>query len=270
MKKVLILSGFGINSENETKYAFQKAHSDPQIVHINEVIKNHNILDSYDIIVSPGGFSFGDHLGAGFALASLIKVTILDKIKQIVSEGKIILGICNGCQILVKLGFFNYNEKKITITENKNKVGYRCIWKDCESTGTRHFDKINKIKLPVAHGEGCFIDLDKERNKNPKEKKEMLEANNMVNENCRIILKYSEGHNHNGSDYNIAGICNKEGNVIAIMPHPERAICFNENNKNFSNSQKSTRIVEENKLEFPITSIYTRFFYNLVSKSDFC
>ena len=101
------------------------------------------------------------------------------------------------------------------------------------------------------------------------EKKKMLE-DNMVNENCKIILKYSEGQNHNGSDYNIAGICNGQGNVIAMMPHPERAICFDENSKNFNNTQRGTSIIEENKLESPITSIYTRFFYNLVSKSDFC
>lgn len=269
MKKVLVLSGFGINCENETKYAFQKAGANPEIKHINEIIKNQNILDDFDIVVFPGGFSFGDHLGAGFALASLIRVTILDKIKQIVAEGKIILGICNGCQVLVKLGFFNHNEKKITITHNKNNIGYRCLWRDCEPTGTKHFSQITKIKLPVAHGEGCFIDLDKERNKNHDEKRSMIERN-MINENCEIILKYSEGQNHNGSDYNIAGVCNAQRNVIALMPHPERAICFDENSKNFNNIQKGTSISEKNKIESSITSIYTRFFYNLVSNSDFC
>ena len=268
MKKVLILSGFGINCENEVKYAFEKAGGDAEILHSNEVMKDKDILDKYDIVVIPGGFSFGDNLGAGFALASLMRVTILDKMKEMIEQGKIFVGICNGCQVLIKLGLFNDGDRNITITHNKGNIGYKCIWRDCESTNSWHFDGIaGSIKLPVAHGEGRFIDLDKEKNKNLDEKKIMI-ANNEINKNCKIILKYSKNQNHNGSDYDVAAISNGRGNVIAMMPHPERAICIDENSKNSNNVQNTSSISEKNKLESLTNSIYIRFFYNLLSKNS--
>lgn len=260
MSTVLILIGFGINCEYETKYAFEKAGAQKvDLIHISEVIKDSNILDHYKIIVIPGGFSFGDNLGAGLALASIIRLTIIDKIKALIDNDVIFLGICNGCQVLVKLGLFDYESEKITITYNKNNIGYRCIWRDCEAINTWHFEGIKDIRVPVAHGEGCFIDLTKHTN--DQNKKTLLQTN-FVNKNCKIILKYKEGQNHNGSDYDIAGVSNASGNVIALMPHLERAIAFEEN-KYLSNLQ-----YDNNDIESSGISIYTRFFSNFVSKTN--
>lgn len=262
MKKVLIISGFGINCENETKNAFDSVGAISEITHINSIFDNPDLLDTFDIIVFPGGFSYADNLGSGFALASLIKLSLKDKLNECIEKNKIILGICNGCQILVKLGLFNSKDEKITIINNKDNIGYKCMWRECEAQNTWHFEDIRQVKLPVAHGEGCFIDLNK--NNKTTECLNRLNNNGFVNENCKIILKYANGQNHNGSDYDIAGITNKKGNVIAIMPHPERAICFDENEKNTQKEKKSFSKNNENTIP-----VYQKFFHNLLKFSTF-
>jgi phosphoribosylformylglycinamidine synthase len=261
MKKVLIISGFGINCENETNNAFDSVGAISEIIHINLIFNNPNLLDSFDIIVFPGGFSYADNLGSAFALASLIKLSLKGKLNECIEKNKIILGICNGCQILVKLGLFNHEDEKITITNNKNNIGYRCIWRECEAQNTWHFEDIRQIKIPVAHGEGCFIDLNKNNKIDGLSKPN---DNGFVNKNCKVILKYAKGQNHNGSDYDIAGITNKKGNVIAIMPHPERAICFDENEKNIKREKSSFSNNHENTI-----SVYKKFFFNLLKFSAF-
>jgi phosphoribosylformylglycinamidine (FGAM) synthase-like amidotransferase family enzyme len=262
MKKVLIISGFGINCENETKNAFDSIKAESKIIHINLILDKPSILDDFDIIVFPGGFSYGDNLGSGFALASLIKLSIKEKLNELIEKNKIILGICNGCQILVKLGLFNIKDEKITIINNKNNIGYKCMWRECDTQNTWHFEDIRSIKIPVAHGEGCFIDLNKNNKTN--ESLNRLNNNGLVNENCKIILKYSNNQNHNGSDYAIAGVSNKKGNVIAIMPHPERAICFDENKKNKLKKQNNYSNYINDEI-----SLYQKFFYNLLKFSSF-
>lgn len=260
-KRVLVITGYGINCENETKNAFDIAGATSDILHINSVFENPDLLDDYDIIAFPGGFSYGDDLGSGFALASLMRLSFKSKLEEIVESNKIIIGICNGCQSLVKLGFFNHKDERITITNNKNNIGYRCIWRDCEAQNTWHFEDIRQIRLPVAHGEGCFIDLNK-GNKTADDINR-LNSNGFVNENCKIILKYKVGENHNGSDYDIAGISNRKGNVIAIMPHPERAICFDEN-------YKSRLFAMNSAINYQAaTSLYKKFFQNLVRDINF-
>ena len=260
MKNVLVLSGFGINCENETKNAFDIVGASAEIIHINAILQNPDLLDKYDIIVFPGGFSYADNLGSGFGLASIIELSIKNKLLELIDKNKIILGICNGCQVLIKLGFFNHENDKITIINNKNSIGYRCMWRDCEPQNTWHFQDIQKIKLPVAHGEGCFVDLSK--NNKTQDELDDLKQNSLINKNCKIILKYQENQNHNGSDYNVAGISNRKENVIAIIPHPERAICFDENKKNAT-------IMKNSMLNFDDISIYKRFFHNLVRDVKF-
>ena len=270
MNKVLVLSGFGFNCEQETKYAFEKAKArQVEITHFSTIINNPDLLNECGIIVFPGGFSFGDNLGAGFALASLIRLKFLDKIKNLIEKGVIFLGICNGCQVLVKLGLFDYEDKKISITHNENGVGYKCMWRDCETTNSWHFNDLSgSLRLPVAHGEGRFVDLSK--NSNDPEKKSLLQ-DNMVNRNCKIILKYAKDQNHNGSDYDIAGISNGKENVVALMPHLERVICYDESyfnvNKNLSIAQNSSGILENNNVESSYVSIYTKFFSNFVVRA---
>ena len=259
MKKVLIISGFGINCENETKNAFDSVGAISEIVHVNLIFDNPNLLDYADIIVFPGGFSYADNLGSGFALASLIKLSFKDKLDELIENNKIVLGICNGCQILIKLGLFNSKDENITITANKNNIGYKCIWRECEAQNTWHFEDIRGIRIPVAHGEGCLIDL----NKNNKTI-DLNQSNDsgFINENCKVILKYAKGQNHNGSDYDIAGVSNNKGNAIAIMPHLERAICLDENEKNIKKAKNSLSLDQSWK-----PSLYKKFFSNLLKFS---
>ena len=247
-KKVLLVCGYGINSEHETAYAADLASaSKVSILHINEIIISPSLLDEYDVIIFPGGFSYGDNLGAGFAFASIVKITLADKIHSMIDAGKMFIGICNGCQILVKLGLFNYHDKKtglkskISITHNHNDIGYQCKWVDCnvlEDVGNQ------SISLPVAHGEGRFLDLDENLDEN---RKKALLSKNYINENCRIFLKYTS--DHNGSCYNTAGITNSKANVIALMPHAERAIIY----QNYMNKDNAE-----------IENIYISFFKQLL------
>src|SRR3989338_772510 len=102
--KILVLSGYGVNCERETKFAFDLAGGDAEIVHINDLIIGERNLEDYQIMVFPGGFSFGDDTGSGNAMANKIKINLFDSLMKFVNSDKLIIGICNGFQILVNLG----------------------------------------------------------------------------------------------------------------------------------------------------------------------
>ncbi len=160
-------------------------------------------LDPYDCIVIPGGFSYGDYLRAG-AIARFSK--IMNEVKIQSQKGKFIIGICNGFQILVESGLLpgalitnestSFISKNIELNVINNKTQF-----------TNKFENNQKIKMPIAHKQGNYY-----ANKDLLEK---LEQNN------QIIFKYS--NNPNGSKCDIAGIVNKEKNILGMMPHPERA-----------------------------------------------
>lgn len=228
--KVCILRTAGTNCDKETAFAFNKAGGESELVHINQLVKKEKILDNYHILAFPGGFSYGDDLGAGKILANELKFKLIDSLKKFISEGKLIIGICNGFQILVKSGLLPGNtdfkqQASLIINDSgkfedrwihlKSSIVHRpsfigCIWAK---------DLPDVIYLPVAHGEGKFI----------VENEAVLEK---LKNNGQIVFQYCgqngelSGYpdNPNGSINSIAGICDETGRVLGLMPHPERHI----------------------------------------------
>lgn len=241
--KALILSGYGINCEDETQNAFKNVGIKSDIVHVNDLIENPKTFMKYQIFIIPGGFSYGDHTGSGNAMAHKIKNNLFDYIVNFIEKDKLVLGICNGCQILVNLGIvpgLNGYKREVALVENDSAT-YQCRWINLKVTNQSGpwLKKINKLFLPVAHGEGKFI---AETNIIKKLYKKKLITCRYVN-NSGLFAKKKFPYNPNGSVEDIAAITNIKGNVLAMMPHPERALYFsqlpdwiNNNEKKFKKS----------------------------------
>ena len=223
---VLILSGYGINCEDETLHAFTKLGFKGKIVHINDLIKSSKQLQNYQVFAIPGGFSFGDDTGSGNAMAKKIKNNLFDYIQNFLEKDKLVLGICNGCQILVNLGVVPGLTKKdpqVALIENNSDI-YQCRWVNLKinKNHTPWLKNIDYLHLPIAHQEGKFIipkDVINEiKNKN-------LISMQYANDNGKLAnIKFPS--NPNGSVLDIAGLISKDGKVLAMMPHPERAFYF--------------------------------------------
>ncbi len=159
--RVLVLSGYGINCEDETLHAFEVVGFNGKIVHINDLIQDPKQLNNYQVFTIPGGFSYGDDTGSGNAMAKKIMINLYDQLLEFSSKDKLIMGICNGCQILINLGLVpNINKKDPEVALIENKSGnYECRWVDVK-VGTNKspwLKNITTLSLPVAHQEGQFM-----------------------------------------------------------------------------------------------------------------
>ncbi len=221
--KVLVLRAAGTNCDIETAFAFEKAGAEPERVYIDEIIRM-DIL-KYQVIALPGGFTYGDDISAGKILANEIKYKLQDKLLKFIEKDRLIIGICNGFQVLVKAGILpginGYFKKQCVslITNDSERFEDRWVFLkvDAEhSVFTRGIKSL--ITLPVAHAEGKFVTengvLDKIKN--------------------YIVFQYvnDKGEpagypfNPNGSMMNIAGIADPTGRILGLMPHPERFISY--------------------------------------------
>lgn len=197
----------------ETKYAFELVGSKAELVHINQLVNHTIYLQDYDILVIPGGFTYGDDISAGKILANEIKFRLGEQIDRFVESQKLVLGICNGFQILVKLGLLplgKIGEQVVTLTNNTSGV-FQCEWvrlkvEDSPCVFTQGMDELD---LPIAHAEGRFVAQEEVIKK--------LFAKNQV------VMRYKD-YNPNGSISDIAGICDPTGRIFGLMPHPERFI----------------------------------------------
>jgi phosphoribosylformylglycinamidine synthase len=225
--KVIVLRTAGTNCDYETMYAFQMVGADVDLVHINQLIRGETELSPYQILAIPGGFSYGDDISAGKILANELKYKLREPVEQFVADGKLIIGICNGFQVMVKAGLlpgFNGDPEKTVqeatiYTNDSGKFECRWVYLKHIDNGKCVFTRNIKqtIYLPVAHGEGKFTTANQET-------LDALEAGDQV------VFKYvdPEGDeagyplNPNGSDRNIAGICDSTGRIFGLMPHPER------------------------------------------------
>ena len=221
--KVLILRTAGTNCDYETRYAFEKAGAKVDAVHINILLANKKLLEDYQILTLPGGFTYGDDVSAGKILANQIKYNLEEDIKTFIHQKKLILGICNGFQALTKAGLLpaiHKQHQEATLTFNdSNKFEDRWVYlKICSNKSIFVKDgEISKIYLPVAHGEGKFVTQDES-------------ILNKITMNHQIVFKYvnEQGEetgypwNPNGAVRNIAGICDPTGQILGMMPHPER------------------------------------------------
>lgn len=249
--RVCILSGYGINCETETKFAFERFGAEGEIVHINDLIDNTKSLDDFQILAFPGGFSYGDHTGAGKAFANRILNNLGEKILNFVKRDTLTIGICNGFQVLVALGLVpalddKYGERQAALIKNKS-TKYQCEWvrvKNC-SKKCIFTQGIDEMDIPIAHGEGNFI-IDENLLK-------------QLEKNDQIAFKYS-GKNPNGAMADIAGICDPSGRVMGLMPHPERNLFFT-NHPQWTKEKE--RLRREGK-EIPVNAAGDKIFENAV------
>lgn len=225
--KVLVLSGYGINCEEESAHAFQRAGAKTEIRHVNDIISERMSLSEYQILMFPGGFSFGDDTGSGNAFANKVRGHLWDDVRNFVGKDKLVLGVCNGFQILVNLGLVpalnnKYGERQAALLHN-DSARYIDTWVDVTFRGgSSSWTKgLQTIPLPIAHGEGKFYaspNVLKKINE-----KGMVAARYIVGE---LVGRTGELWNPNGSLEGIAGITDESGRVLGMMPHPERAIDF--------------------------------------------
>ena len=230
--KACVLRVGGTNCDAETRRAFEDLGVQAKIVHVNELIKNRKLLE-YHLLVFPGGFSYGDYVRAGAIWAKWILAKMERDLKAFVDENRPILGICNGFQVLVEAGLLPGFEgmsqyPEATLATNL-PPGYNCRWVYVrhENTGKCMFTwKIPEgkvMRIPVAHSEGRFM-FAKEKEKQLLER--LYENDQLVFRYCDKNGEYAEGNfpaNPNGSFRDIAGVCNREGTIFGLMPHPERA-----------------------------------------------
>ncbi|PID70656.1 phosphoribosylformylglycinamidine synthase I [bacterium DOLZORAL124_38_8] len=211
--KVLVMGGCGINCETETMFAFDRAGAESQYVHVNDLVNGDVNLDEFQIWAFPGGFSFGDHTGSGKALANKLKNNLAEKIQAFVQRDTLAIGICNGFQVMTQLGLVpalggKYGEPQAGLMRNES-TQYQCEWVDIKTVSKKCVwsQGIEKMPIPIAHGEGNFYIND--------EGLAELKAND------QIVFSY-DGYNPNGSVADIAGICDPSGRILGMMPHPER------------------------------------------------
>jgi len=218
--KVLVLVGYGINCDYETEFAFKLCGTETKRVHINDLINRNDNLENYHILVLPGGFSYADDIVAGKVLSNKMRTNLSEQVEDFVKEGKLVIGICNGFQAMVKyplLPVFN-TEQLVTLTFNDSgRFEDRWVYLKINPKSNCVFTKgIESMYLPVRHAEGKFITKDN------------FVLRNLQNNN-QIVLWYTNPQeqiagypwNPNGSINNIAGICDKSGRIFGIMPHPE-------------------------------------------------
>lgn len=218
-KKVLILHANGTNRDRDAALACELAGGQPEIVHINQLVNNERHLRDYHMLVVPGGFSYGDDLGAGVLWAADLRHLLGERLERFVAEGRPVLGICNGFQVLVKAGLLSdpslsLSKRPFTLTYN-DSARFECRWAYLEpnpqSDNLFTHGLTEPIYCPVAHGEGRFAVTDEATGT-------YLQKNNL------ITLTYHDPaypFNPNGSHLDIAGIGNPAGNVMGLMPHPE-------------------------------------------------
>lgn len=226
--KVLILRTAGTNCDMETAFAFEKAGGKAERVHINELKAKPHLLSNYHLLVLPGGFTYGDDIASGKILANELLVYLGGELNKFLSEGKLILGICNGFQSLVKAGLLPCLSRKFgpieaTLTIN-DSAKYEDRWvylKSFPKTSVWTKGLPELIYLPVAHGEGKFIPRDNDILTDLKKKN--LIAFQYANEKAESA---GYPYNPNGSIEDIAGLTDLTGRILGLMPHPERHIVF--------------------------------------------
>ena len=227
--RVLVLRAAGINCDVETAFAFERAGAEPLIAHVNRLVEKSVRLADFQILAGPGGFSYGDDVGAGRIFALELERRLGGELGEFVARGGLVIGICNGFQVLVKTGILPGRPEwpagaAVTLAQNDSQkyedrwvtlqvLDTPCVWVRPDGRAPR------LIELPVAHGEGKFLPRSDQ----------VLEA---LRANRQVVLRYvrPDGgeaeypENPNGAVRAVAGICDPSGRVLGLMPHPERYI----------------------------------------------
>ena len=243
--KVIVFSGYGLNCEEETKFAFEEAGGRADIVHINDVIADPRMILKYQILAMPGGFSYGDDTGSGKAYGNRLNNHLGPILAEFLKRDTLVIGICNGFQILTAAGILpgalTYNES----------ARYMDRWVDLEVVGNSPWTKgLKTLSVPIAHGEGKYV--------LPEDGK------------YDVLMKYTNGPiceyqtlamNPNGSAEDIAAIISPDGRILGMMPHPERGMFFHQ--RPDWQVQKETLISQGKKL--PVYGDGFALFKNAIS-----
>jgi phosphoribosylformylglycinamidine synthase len=221
--RVFILRAPGANCDVETQFAFEQAGAAAERIHIQRLREQPDLLQQFQVLVVPGGFTYGDDVAAGKILANQLSTSLGDALRKFRDQEKLILGICNGFQILLKAGFLvPPDEEGPVATLAHNAQGkFEDRWVHLQATPGKcvFLEGYERLHLPVAHGEGNFICRHEWMLKG------LMQAG-------QVVLRYvdSEGKpgpypiNPNGSPGDVAGVCDATGRVLGLMPHPERHI----------------------------------------------
>ena len=231
MKQVnaIVLRAAGVNCDVETEYALKLAGADAERIHINRIIEDKSILHKYQILVFPGGFSYGDDVAAGKILANQVVHHLSELLSKFIEDGKLILGICNGFQILVKTGILPgfkgaestaIEDQLVSITDNDSgKFEDRWVYLEPGTDKCVFIEPGRRIYLPIAHAEGKVVTKDSDT-------LEKLKSEGHIG--FRYVDKEGkEGQfpvNPNGSIDSVAGLTDHTGRVFGLMPHPERFV----------------------------------------------
>ncbi len=222
--QALVLRAAGINCDRETAYALELAGAKADRVHVNRLIENKALLDQYHIVVFPGGFSYGDDVAAGKILANQVVHHLAEPLRKFIDDGKLVLGICNGFQVLVKMGILpgngDFRQEDVTITYNDSgKYEDRWVHLLPQTNRCVFLEPERQIYVPIAHGEGKIVAKD---------------AETLQRLQCEgyVAYKYVDANgqegpfpiNPNGSAESIAGLTDSTGRVLGLMPHPERFV----------------------------------------------
>lgn len=231
--RVCVMRVGGTNCDAETERAFRELGVHAETRHLNEFVKQRNLMD-YHVLVFPGGFSYGDYVRSGAIWSRLLTAKLGRELRAFINENRPILGICNGFQVLVEEGLLPGFEGMSAYPEaslaSNIPQGFSCRWVYLkqENRGKCIFtSKIQEgkvLRLPIAHGEGRFLFP---REKEHKLLEKLIEDDLLVFRYCDEKGNYAEGRypmNPNGSFHDIAAICNHEGTIFGLMPHPERAL----------------------------------------------
>jgi len=224
--KILVLKTDGTNCDDEMKFAFSKAQGKSEIVHVNELRSKEKKLNDYKILGLPGGFSYGDDVRSGKILAIELTAYLGDQINDFINHGGLILGVCNGFQVLIRTGllpFGTMGKMEATLSDN-NSGKFECRQVNLKITDNNACMFLEDMKgktvsYPVAHGEGKFFAREAELRKIENEK---LVVFRYVDSLDNQTLVYPD--NPNGALNAIAGICDPSGRILGLMPHPERAV----------------------------------------------
>jgi phosphoribosylformylglycinamidine synthase subunit PurQ / glutaminase len=218
---VIIIRAPGTNCDQETAFAFQQAGAGTSVCHINQLVRKERRISDYQIMVIPGGFTYGDDIAAGKVLANELKLKMGEDISRFITDGGLILGICNGFQVLAKAGILpditKSNAPPLTLATNDSGK-FECRWVHMlveKKSNCVFTSGLDSLYLPVAHGEGKVVT-------DMRGLRELNAALYYTDETGNPDAGYP--HNPNGSMGNIAGVSDSTGRVFALMPHPERFI----------------------------------------------
>ncbi len=235
--RICVLRAPGTNCDIETAFAFERAGGQPERVHLFRLLESPQMLQQYQILCIPGGFSYGDDIGAGVVFGSQLRGHLGDAIREFLQSDKLALGICNGFQVLMQSGILPgpslnappaASEADATLTWNDNGR-YTARWVDLTVPSTKNvfLRGIEKIELPIAHAEGRIAVrqpdvIDRWQETGQLALQYGSSDARTPRSTSRDTLPYPA--NPNGSTANIAGLSDATGRVLGLMPHPERFI----------------------------------------------